>query len=218
MGMRVMVAGATGLVGGRFFQRAVADPGCSRVILLGRRAVPELEAYGKATPLLTDFTDLESAPVCEVDAAVCALGTTLKKAGSRERLFEIDCLYTVAAASYARRCGARTLVVVSSVGASATASSHYLRTKGEMERRVTSLGFTACHILRPSLLLGQRDEKRFGEALGIRLLTPVSCLIPALYRPISADTLARKIEAILKEPGEGVVVHQGADLLPPSAR
>ncbi|BCS95174.1 hypothetical protein DSLASN_08060 [Desulfoluna limicola] len=210
---RVMIAGATGLVGGCFFETALDDSDYSEIVLLGRRSLPELDAHEKVATLTTDFSGLETlAPSCEVDAVVCALGTTIKKAGSKERLFEIDCLYTEAAASYARRCGARTLVVVSSVGASPAASSHYLHTKGEMEKRVQSMGFEACHILRPSLLMGDRKEKRFGEALGVRLLSPLSFLMPAKYRPIHADTLARKIDALLKNPGEGVVVHQGASL------
>jgi len=210
---RVMIAGATGLVGGRFFETAVADPGYSEIVLLGRRPVPELDTHENVSTLVTDFAGLEAmAPSCKVDAVVCALGTTIKKAGSKERLFEIDCLYTEAAASYARRCGAKTLVVISSIGASAAASSHYLKTKGEMERRVTSMGFQSCHILRPSLLLGDRKEKRFGEALGVRLLSPLSFMIPATYRPIHADILARKINALLKEPGEGVAIHQGTSL------
>lgn len=210
---RVMIAGATGLVGGRFFEAAVADPDYSEIVLLGRRAVPELDTHEKVSTLVTDFSGLEAmAPSCKVDAVVCALGTTIKKAGSKERLFEIDCLYTEAAASYARRCGAKTLVAISSVGASPAASSHYLHTKGEMEKRVTSMGFESCHILRPSLLMGDRKEKRFGESLGVRLLSSLSFLIPAKYRPIHADTLARKIDALLKDPGDGVVVHEGKAL------
>ncbi|VVS91297.1 NAD(P)H-binding protein [Desulfoluna spongiiphila] len=209
-GMRIMMAGATGLVGGSFFNRAVADSGIGQIVLLGRRSVPELEAHGKVTSLVADFNKLDAVdPSCEVDAMVCALGTTLKKAGSRERLFEVDCLYTEAAAAYALRCGARTLVVISSVGASPTASSHYLRTKGEMEKRVTALGYPACHILRPSLLTGARGETRLGESLAARLLSPVSFLLPAAYRPVHADTLAEKIHTLLKEPGEGVRVHGG---------
>lgn len=210
---RVMIAGATGLVGGRFFEAAVADPDYAEIVLLGRRSVPGLDAHETVSTLVTDFSGLETmAPSCDVDAVVCALGTTIKKAGSKERLFEIDCLYTEAAASYARRCGAKTLVVISSVGASSAASSHYLHTKGEMENRVKAMGFHSCHILRPSLLMGDRKEKRFGESMGIRLLMPFLFLIPATYRPIHADTLARKIDALLKEPGEGVFVHQGASL------
>ncbi|WP_300668266.1 NAD(P)H-binding protein [Desulfoluna sp.] len=213
MNKRIMIAGATGLVGGRFFSRVVADADCSEVVLLGRRSVPELEVHEKVTPLMTDFSDLvERAPACEVDAVVCALGTTLKKAGSRARLFEVDCLYTVAAAAYARKCGASALVVISSVGASPTALSHYLRTKGEMEARVRGLGFQAVHILRPSLLLGGRDETRFGETFGQRMLSPFSRLIPARYRPIHADILAHKIERLVKEPGEGVSICQGDSL------
>jgi len=208
-----MIAGATGLVGGRFFEAAVADPDYSKIVLLGRRSVPELDVHEKVSTLVTDFSGLEAmAPSCEVDAVVCALGTTIKKAGSKERLFEIDCLFTEAAASYARRCGAKTLVVISSVGASPAASSHYLQTKGEMEKRVKSMGFQSCHILRPSLLMGDRKEKRFGEASGIRLLSPFTFLVPAKNRPIHADTLARKIDALLKNSGEGVAVHEGKAL------
>lgn len=212
-GIRVMIAGATGLVGGHFFKRAVADSAYSQVVTLGRRAVPGGEGHDKVRSLTTDFSDLETrAPECEVDAVVCALGTTIKKAGSQNRLFEIDCLYTEAVASYAMRCGARILVVISSVGASPTAYSHYLRTKGEMEARVNALGFRAVHILRPSLLLGERGEKRLVETLGIVLVSPFSFLIPPRYRPIHADTLAGKVDALCKNPGDGVWVYRGGAL------
>ena len=211
--MRVMMAGATGLVGGSFFRRAVGDSGIEQIVLLGRRAVSEFESHDKVTSLVADFNALDSlAPSCRVDVMVCALGTTLKKAGSKERLFEVDCLYTEAAAAYGLRCGARTLVVISSVGASATASSHYLRTKGEMEKRVTALGYAACHILRPSLLMGDRGETRFGESLAARLLSPVSFLLPAAYRPVHADTVAETIHSVIKEPGEGVRVYGGKEI------
>ena len=202
--MHVMIAGATGLVGGAFLHEMVKDSRVSKISLLVRREVPELLLDERVEAVIVRFPELaEREPLAEVDIMVCALGSTIKKAGTKERLFEIDCLYTEAAACYAKRCGATQLLAVSSIGASPRASSHYLQTKGEMERRLKALGFHGSHIFRPSLLLGDRQESRFGESLAARFMAPLSGLIPKAYRPVEASLLAQSMAdiAFKGEPG-----------------
>lgn len=171
----VLLAGATGLVGGHCLARLVADPTLERVVPVGRRA-PSL-AEARVTPLVTDFAALASAPPIPARTALCALGTTIKRAGSEAAFRAVDLDAVVAFARWARASGAEVFGLVSSVGADAAARSFYMRVKGEAEEAVAALGFRSFAALRPGMLLGDRTESRPGEAVGQALLPLVGPLL-----------------------------------------
>ena len=154
-----LLAGASGLVGGHLLQRLLADPRYRQVIAVSRKALG-IE-HPKLRSLITDFDPIEAAIAGlgeTVDDAFCALGTTIKTAGSRAAFRRVDFGYVVAFARAARAAGARHFMLVSAIGASARSRIFYLRVKGETEEAVAALGYPALHIFRPGLLLGQRAE------------------------------------------------------------
>jgi uncharacterized protein YbjT (DUF2867 family) len=137
-----------------------------------------------------------------VDAAVSALGTTMRSAGSEAAFRAVDLDSVVAFAAAARRAGARHMVTVSSVGADPEAWNFYLRTKGEMEQALEALGFDRLDILRPGLLRGDRGaDRRLGERVGIALSPVANLLLRGRldrYAAIDADIVAAAIAGALR--------------------
>lgn len=202
----VWVVGATGLVGGHVVDALLDDPRASKVITWVRtksdRSAAKLEQRS------IDFERLEEAyadagPGAAPNLAVCALGTTIKTAGSRARFRRVDYDYVLAFARAAKKQGARALAVVSALGADPHSRIFYNRVKGEVEQALGALGFETLIIARPSLLLGERRELRLGE----RLMGPISRLLPASVRGIEAKTVAQALVRTLFEgaPGQRVV-------------
>lgn len=147
-----------------------------------------------------------------VEAAVSALGTTMRAAGSQARFRAVDLDSVVAFAAAARRAGARHMVAVSSVGADERSRNFYLRTKGEMERALEALGFDRLDILRPGLLRGQRGgERRPGERIGIALSPVANLLLRGRldrYAAIEADIVAAAIGGALRQAAPGIFRHE----------
>jgi uncharacterized protein YbjT (DUF2867 family) len=197
-----LLVGATGLVGSHVLDALLEHPLWSRVVVLGRR--PTGKQHEKLLELLVNFEDLP--PLERVDDVFACLGTTIRVAGSQERFRAVDHDYTLNAARAAHSARARRMALVSSVGASAAASSFYLRVKGETERDVRELGFESLVIARPSLLVGQRAEVRTGERVALGL----SCVFAPLlagplrpYRPIDARDVGRALVVSLAEHERG---------------
>jgi uncharacterized protein YbjT (DUF2867 family) len=150
-----------------------------------------------------------------VSTAFIALGTTLRAAGSREAFRRVDLDYVRAAAQAARHGGVSHLLFVSSLGASATGSSFYLRVKGEAEEALTELGFPALTLARPALLLGDRDERRLGERVSAVVLRGMRPLLRGplqRYRPIPAQVVARALARASCDPPSGVAVFESHHL------
>ncbi|MFF2852082.1 NAD(P)H-binding protein [Streptomyces sp. NPDC058001] len=203
-----LLAGATGLVGGHLLAQLLADPRYTRVTVLARR--PLAQAHDELDVRLVDFAALDEDSVPTADDVYCTLGTTIKKAGSQEAFRAVDQHYTVAVARHALRAGAHRIALCSSIGAKSDARQFYLRVKGDTEREVTALGYESTQIFRPSLLLGNRDERRPGE----RAMTALAPLLaPVLagplrpYRPVTADRLATAMITSLTTATPGAHIH-----------
>jgi len=191
---RVLLAGATGLVGRELLAGLLADPSVDSVLALGRRPLPPelLTAHPKLRSQVVDFAALPQLPA--VDEVYLALGTTIKVAGSQAAFRAVDFDANLAVARAALAAGARRAGLVSAMGASADSSVFYNRVKGELEAALQALPFEGLSIARPSLLIGDRltlgqptrPGERWGEAIA-RVLGP---LIPANYRPIEARRVA----------------------------
>jgi uncharacterized protein YbjT (DUF2867 family) len=150
-----------------------------------------------------------------VDDAFCALGTTIKTAGSRAAFRRVDFGYVVA---FARAAGARHFMLVSAIGASVRSRIFYLRVKGETEEAVAALGYPALHIFRPGLLLGHRAQSRPREALGMALapfLDPLMLGPAKAYRGIPADMVAAAMIAAAGTERTGRQIHTYADMVAP---
>ena len=208
----VLVAGATGLVGGHLLEALLDSADIGRVYAVLRRRTHA--DHPKLTEIRLEFADLAAAPGTvlgdlAVDAAFCCLGTTRAKAGSADAFRRVDLEYVRAFALAAYGAGARAFALNSSVGADPGSGNLYLRTKGEAEAACREVGFESLLIFRPGLLRGSRAEFRLAERLGI-LAAPVTDLLMAgslaRYRSIDARRLAATMlrETLAARPGEEV--------------
>ncbi len=191
--MNVMVLGATGLTGAAVVEKLLARPEVTSVVALVRHVTEQ--DHPKLSQHEVDFDHLEaSAGLFAVDAIICCLGTTLKKAGSRAQFRKVDFDYSLDAASLGRAAGARVLILMSAIGASSASTIFYNRVKGELEDAVRELNYPYLSVYHPSLLLGDRREHRTAEALGMKLMPWVNrALLGPLekYRGVDASTVAQ---------------------------
>lgn len=197
-----VLLGATGLVGGHCLEILLGDEGYGRVTVLGRRA------SGRAHPRLEERVGdverlLEEHAAAFAGADVfCCLGTTIRAAGSQEAFRRVDHDLPVKAARVASAAGARQFLLVTAAGADAGSRIFYSRVKGETEAAVAALPFAGVALLRPSLLLGDRGERRPAEALAqwaAPLLSPLLAGPLRRYRAIHARTVAAAMVRLAKE-------------------
>ena len=192
---RVLLAGATGLVGAEILRGLLADSSVTSVCSLGRRK-PALE-HVKLTALVVDFANLPHLP--DAEEVYLALGTTIKAAGSQGAFRAVDFEANLAVAKAALVCGVRRVGLVSAMGADARSSVFYSRVKGELEEALGKLPFEGLVIARPSLLVGDRERLgqtiRLGERIGFWLGNVLRPLIPSNYVPIEAAKVAATLLA-----------------------
>jgi uncharacterized protein YbjT (DUF2867 family) len=143
--------------------------------------------HPKVVELVVDFdVFVESGVMPRVDHVFCSLGTTMAKAGSKQAFHKVDCEYPLRIGEKALVAGARHFILVSAASASTRSPFYYSRVKGEVEQALGSLGYRSLTIVRPSLILGDREEPRFGETLAGRFLR----FAPRSVRPVHARDLA----------------------------
>jgi uncharacterized protein YbjT (DUF2867 family) len=211
-GHGVLLAGATGLIGGELIQLLLAHKPPPELHALVRRR-PEV-ADARAHWLTVDFSRLPALPAA--NEAWCCLGTTIKQAGSQAAFRAVDFDAVVAFAKVARQAGATRFGVVSALGASVRSATFYNRVKGEMEATIGALGFDSVVIARPSLLAGDRaalgQPARSGEQLALWLTGPIAGLIPKGLRPIKARTVARGMMVALRQQRPGVRIVESGEL------
>lgn len=203
-----LLAGATGLVGceiGRLW------PGPGTLHSLVRRATPS--GPGRQVHVV-DFAALPALP--HAGTAFCALGTTIKTAGSQAAFRAVDFDAVLAFAVAAKAAGVSRFAVVSALGADARSGTFYSRVKGEAEAALSELGFRSLLIARPSLLVGDREAlgqpARRGETLAFALTRPLAPLIPAVWRPIAAATVAQALLRAAADARPGVQVLTSAQM------
>jgi len=138
MNNTILIAGSTGLIGSTFLDLIKEDQDYENIIALTRKTITGLESFKKVRQRIINFNDLEQFnDVIKVKALVCALGTTIKKAGSKENFRKVDFQYPAKIAKIALKNGAENIIIVSSIGADRNSSSFYLKTKGELEDAVS---------------------------------------------------------------------------------
>ncbi len=199
----LLLLGSTGLVGQQLLALALADPAVRQVVAPTRRPLPAQERL--LNPQV-DFDQLPAdAPWWRADAVLCALGTTLRLAGSPEAFRRVDHDYVLAACRLARGAGTPRCGFVSSLGADAHSRGLYLRVKGETERDLQALGFESLSCIRPSLLDGgPRPDKRTGEALALALSRGLMPLLPRRWRPVSTARVAQALYDAVREGRPGL--------------
>ncbi len=210
--MKVLLAGATGLVGREILALLLADRGVGAVHTLGRRAPPK--AHAKLHHHTSDLRNIPALP--PLDTAFVALGTTIKVAGSREAFRAVDHDAVLAVAGAARGAGARRLGLVSAMGADPGSRLFYSRVKGEVEQAVAQVGFETLVVARPSLLVGDRgtlgQPTRRGEVVGEVVSRWLRPLIPADYRAIRAADVAYALVSTVARGAPGRTLLQSGQM------
>jgi len=201
----LLIIGATGLVGRSVVRQALADPRFTRIVAPTRRPIAERDA--RLENPIVDFAQLPDAYWWAADAAISALGTTMKQAGSKDAFRTIDYAYNVAVARLALAHGTRTFALTSSVGAKAGSRFFYLRVKGELEEALGALGFASFTIVRPAGLGGEREHRRPLERVSGTLMRALSVVVPRRYRVVDAERVAKTLltSALEARPGTHVI-------------
>lgn len=195
--VKLLILGGTGLVGQQLLAQALAHKDVTQVIAPTRTA---LAPHSQLRNPIVDYASLPpDADWWQADAVLCALGTTIRIAGSQAAFIRIDHDYVIAAARLAKASGTKQFVYNSALGANADAGSFYLQVKGQVEDDLRALGFSALTIVRPSLLSGgNRKDKRPAEAIAIFLSSLFGKLIPRRYRAVNvADVAAAMLQAVV---------------------
>jgi uncharacterized protein YbjT (DUF2867 family) len=190
--MKLLLLGATGLVGSSVLTQALSRGSVSKIIAPTRTP---LSPHGKlVNPVSPQLEELASAMASHApDAVICALGTTSKKAGSREAFRRVDVDLPIAFARAAYSAGADTFAIVTAMGASEKSLSFYYRTKGDVERAIKDVGFRSLTICRPSLIGGERNEARRAERAALAVLRFLAPVLPGKLRINPADTIASSL-------------------------
>lgn len=209
---RALLAGATGLVGGHLLREILdrqgpdREPAYASLTVLTRRELPPAMTRGAGIPIRVERVDFarlaDAASAIEADHVYCALGTTMRKARSKNRFRTVDFDYPLSLARHTLESGAVHFAFVSSIGASPSARSFYLRVKGETEEAIARVGFPGVTIARPSVIGGARSERRPLEAVGKAMMT----LLPGRLRTIRARDIASAMVTLALEERAGVRV------------
>lgn len=206
----ILLAGATGLVGGAALKLLLADGRVTRVVAPTRRTLP---LHAKLLNPVTTIAELpHDADWWTVDAAICALGTTRAKTPSDAEYREIDHDYPLAIASRVRERGAGSFALTSSMGANARSRFVYTRTKGELEDAIGRLGFPSLTIARPGFLGGSRAEHRPMEQTINTLLRVAAPILPASARINLASAVATLLVAAALEGAKGIRIIGSAEI------
>ncbi len=207
---RVLLAGASGMVGREVLRQALADPRVGEIVAPARRP---LAANTKLINPLVDFDALPAdAAWWKADAVICTLGTTIRNAGSQAAFRKVDFDYPLAVARHALAHGASTFVLTSASGANANSRIFYSRTKGELERSLRALGYGSLCLVRPGLLGGERDRRRPLEHAGMKLLGAIDPLLPRRYRVVPAEHVAATLLHRALEPEPGVRIIESEEI------
>jgi uncharacterized protein YbjT (DUF2867 family) len=187
-----LLAGSTGLVGKELLSLLSSNGYYEELHLMVRRKT------GQGEPgiihHLVDFLNLQSfSPGKPIRDVYICLGTTQKKAGGKAGFFKVDHDYVLNVAKWAKENGVERVCLISSIGANHKSSSFYLKTKGKIEQELIALGFNNLCIVRPSLLLGKREEYRWAEEISAKLFPALSFLMVGKlkkYRAVKAAKVA----------------------------
>ncbi|MGF6512952.1 uncharacterized protein YbjT (DUF2867 family) [Pseudomonas sp. BT76 TE3572] len=206
--MKLVLVGATGLVGCELLKQALDDPRISLVVAPTRRP---LAAHPKLHAPLTDFDNLpETVDWWWADAVICTLGTTMRRAGSRDSFRLVDYEYPLRVARLARMNGTTAYVLNSATGANPKSSFFYNRVKGELETSLARLGFDSLSYVRPGVIGGTRDELRLAERALVGVLGLVGRLLPVRWQLNPASRIAQVLleSALEHRPGIHIITSE----------
>lgn len=215
MAKSALIIGASGLVGGECLQALLADNYFDQVIALTRK--PLNIQHKKLNNVIVDFNAPETfRDICKADLVFSVMGTTIAKAGSKEAFYHVDYTYPYTVAQVAQQLGAKQHILVSSVGANIESPIFYSKVKGGIEKAITDLHFETNIILRPSILLGHRNESRPMEKIGQAVASALAFAFIgplASYKGITAKKVAKAMVLLAKSEINGTRVVENKELV-----
>ena len=205
-----IVLGATGLIGKKVTEHLLKNDTYSTVIILVRKPLninhPRLKQH------IFNYDAIDNT-LLKGDDLFCCLGTTIKTAGSKEAFRKVDLDYVVNVAKASKGNGINHFAVISAMGANKNSTVFYNQIKGEMEEAIKAIGFDSTYVIRPSLLLGDRKEFRFGELIGKFFMITLSFLIPKKYRAIYDVQVAISMIHFMSHTEHGFFIKENDELL-----
>lgn len=177
MGKTVLVIGATGLVGKTLVNKLLVNRDYDKIVVLVRRKLNI--NHPKLVEFIVNFDRLgDEYPNLDIDDVYCCMGTTIKKAKTKERMYQIDVGYPLTVAKLAKEKGLKQFILVSSMGANSDSKFFYMRMKGELEEKLKELSLPKLSIFQPSFLVGNRKENRINEQVFVGLYNGISKVVP----------------------------------------
>ncbi|KWW17358.1 MULTISPECIES: NAD-dependent epimerase/dehydratase family protein [Peribacillus] len=209
-----LVLGATGVVGTQLVKQLSNSHVYDEIHLLTRRHVDMHEP--NCTVHIVDFDRLSTfAHLFNVTDVFICLGTTIKKAKSKEAFRKVDYTYVMEAAKMAKSCDVEKLLVITAMGANSKSAFFYSRVKGDVEGGLQQLAMNSVHIFRPSLLLGEREEFRAGEKISGMLSSIAQFIFIGPLRPyraIQAKKVAAAMYAAAQTSPQGFHIHRSDEI------
>ena len=197
-----LLLGATGLTGSLLLQQLLQDAYYKKVIVYSRKSLNI--QHQKLQEIIINFDTIDTA--VEANDIFCCLGTTIKKAGSKTAFEKVDFEYPLNIAQLQKNAGSEKFLVITAMGASANSSIFYSMVKGKLEKELQFLHFSSLYIFRPSLIIGNRKEKRIGERIALILSTIINPLLIgslAKYKSVTAVAIAKAMIFSAKENKQG---------------
>jgi uncharacterized protein YbjT (DUF2867 family) len=205
-----LIAGSTGLIGQQLLQLLIESPLYEKVIAITRQDLP---THPKLVQVKIEFGQItENTALIKADDVFCCLGTTMAKAGSKEKFRQVDFYYPYLLAKTTKTLGAHQYLIITALGANKSSSIFYNEVKGEVEEAVSAVGFDTVHILRPSLLVGHSLEKRSGEDAANVFYRIFGFLIPQKYKAISSLKVAKAMLHFAAQNKKGTFIHESGEL------
>lgn len=206
-----LIAGSTGLIGKQLLELVLVDPYYAEVKAISR--TPISNANPKFKNIVLDSDGLEAnADRLKADDVFCCLGTTIRKAGSKDAFRKIDYEYPLALANHTKNQGAAQFLLITSLGADKNSGVFYNQVKGQVEEVIASVNFQSYRIFRPSLLMGPRSESRSGEEAAKVFFKYFGFLVPLKYKGIESIKVARAMLHFAKQNQNGKFIHESKEL------
>ena len=214
MNKTVALFGSTGLIGGEILKLLIDDDHYEAINVITRKKVNVKSK--KIKNYIIDFSNPEDYKkvIKKENIIIASIGTTQSKVNFNKteyRKVDYDILLNIAKACKSNQ--ASSFCFVSSAGANEKSKNFYLGLKGEIENSIMHLGLKTCLIFRPSLLLGKRNEFRFGEIIAQKIMPLFSFLMKSNYKPIKAIDVAKSIVNESKKVSQGNKVYHYSEMI-----
>jgi uncharacterized protein YbjT (DUF2867 family) len=209
--MKILLAGGTGLVGSELIKVLTNNNKVDSVTLLVRKSSENLSE--KVKEVVVDYDQIEKLDLKSYEAVFCCLGTTVKKSKSKKAYLKVDYEYPLQLAKNCKRDGVRIYGIVTAMGADPNSIIFYNKTKGKVEEDIKSVGIDQLGIFRPSMLLGDRKEFRFGEKIAKIVMLGFDFMIPKKFKAIQAEAVALAMNNFLMSNHKGTQIMENQDML-----